>query len=166
LARHPAGALAGSVAGLEGIDRAWAAAAKDPRFIKVQDEVVEQLYYRPTMKSADSLGLRSALGRTILYDTIIQHGNTPAPDSLPALIARTNKAAGGSPASGVPETRWLQVFLRVRRADLAHAYDPTTREVWAESVARVDALSSLLASHNMKLDAFHLDAAGYNVRIH
>ena len=140
-----------SVAGLEGYAQAWAQAAKDPLFRQAQDNEVDEVYYRPAMKQANTLGLHTAIGRAIIYDTIIQHGEGNTPDSLGALITRTNTAAHGTPATGVNELTWLQEFLDTRRADLAHAYNFDTREAWALSVDRVDALLALLNGGNLDL---------------
>src|SRR4030095_14728228 len=102
--------------------------------------------YRPAMAAADQLGVKTALARAVLYDTIIQHGDGEDPDGLPALIARTEKEVGGSPKTGVDEQLWLSTFLKLRRSTLANASDPATREAWAESVSRVDVLVSIQES--------------------
>lgn len=142
----------GSLVGLEGLEAAWQQAAHDPRFRRAQDAVVDKEYFGPAMDRADALGVKSPLGRAVLYDTDIQHGDGDDPDSLGALVAATNRAMGGSPAEGVDEHAWVQRFLAVRRADLAHAHDPSTREAWAESVDRVDVLAGLANAGNWNLD--------------
>lgn len=154
---------AGSVEGLAGLENAWNTAARDPRFRAAQDQVVDTLYFRPAMARAAQAGLRSPLGQAIFYDSIIQHGNGNDPDGLPALIQRTNARLGGSPAQGVDEKQWLAGFLAVRREDLAHAYDASTRQVWAESVGRADALANVLASGNLNLDGpVHVNTEEYD----
>lgn len=154
----------GSMKGLDGLGAAWAEAAKDPAFRAVQDQQVDTLYYKPSQKHADALGLVSALARGQLYDAIIQHGDGSDPDGLPALIARTNAKAGGSPKSGVDERKWLATFLAVRKADLSHASDPATRKEWAGSVDRVGVYEDLLRAGNLSLkgpfEVKHGDFAG------
>jgi chitosanase len=146
---------------LQGLEAAWGRAAKDARFRQVQDEVVERTYFLPAMAQADRVGLKTALGRAIFYDTIIQHGNGTDPDGLPALIARTN-----AKAPGADEPKWLAAFLAERRADLAFAHDPATRPVWQVSVGRVDALASILRAGNLDLHGpIRLKAGGYDVTI-
>ena len=153
-----------TVTGLEGLEPAWADAAADARFRAAQDAVVDRLYYDPAMAHADALGVASALGRAVLYDTIIQHGDGDDLDGLPALIARTGTQVQGDPAHGVAEKRWLKAFLAMRRADLLNPYDPATQAVWAESVGRVDALASILVAGNMALRGpFRLHAGGYDI---
>jgi chitosanase len=51
----------------------------------------------------------------------------------------------------VDEKAWLVAFLKTRRATLAHASDPETRAVWAESVGRVDIFKLLADSGQWEL---------------
>ena len=141
----------GSAVGLDGFAAAWSAAARDAAFRTAQDDVLDRLYFVPAMKRADSLHLTLPLARAALYDAIIQHGEGDDADGLPALLARTSKAVAGTPASGVDEKRWLEAFFTVRRADLAHASDASTRQAWSESVGRVDALRAVAATGNYEL---------------
>lgn len=141
----------GSVAGLGGLPQAWQSAANDPVFRAVQDQVVDETYYRPALARAAQQGLRTPLAIAAVYDAIIQHGEGDDPDGLPALLTRTASQAGGTPASGVNERTWLDKFLTVRRADLAYSYDPATRAGWAESVGRVDVFRQILNAGNFDL---------------
>ena len=140
-----------AVSGLGGFEAAWSKSAEDAVFRSSQDEIVDREYYRPAMEIGDTLGLKTALARAVLYDTIIQHGGGEDPDGLPAVIAKTQQVAGGSPQSGVDEKVWLSAFLKVRREVLEHASDPATRKAWAESTYRVDVLSSIADAGNYDL---------------
>lgn len=142
----------GSTSGLQGYEAAWRQAAKDPAFRAAQDAEVEATYFGPSQRLADGLALRTPLARAQLYDAIIQHGDGDDPDGLPALIARANTAAGGSPATGVDEQAWLRRFLAERRRTLAHAHDPATRREWAQSVDRVGVFEDLVAAGAWALD--------------
>lgn len=144
-------AESGSVVGLEGFAAAWTTAARDPAFRTAQDDVEDRLYFIPAMKRADALHLATPLARAELYDAIIQHGEGDDPDGLPALLAKTAKTVSGTPATGVDEKKWLEAFFTVRRADLAHASDASTRAAWAESVSRVDAVRAIAKSGNYDL---------------
>jgi hypothetical protein len=53
----------------------------------------------------------------------------------------------------VRESRFLRAFLKVRRATLAHAHDPSTRAAWAQTVHRVDAWSYLVRTGLWRLAA-------------
>ena len=149
--KQVAATMDASLEGLDGLAEDWKQAAKDPTFRAVQDEVVEDLYYRPAVKYWKALGLKTPLGLLILYDTIIQHGDDNDPDGLPALIRRTIERAGGAPGADLPESEWLALFLQTRREDLAHSFDADSRAVWAESVSRCDILSDLLRKENYGL---------------
>ena len=137
--------------GLDGFERAWRSAADDPVFRQVQDRVTDDLYGAPARKFAADNGVRSALGLAILVDTAIQQGTDNDPDGLPAMVRKTNAEVGGTPASGVDETTWLQGFLDTRRNTLENPSSSDTGEVWSESVGRVDALRALLDAGNLDL---------------
>lgn len=142
----------GDVSRLHGFVQAWKLAAKDKVFCEVQDTIVDEWYFNPAMQHASRVGIQTALGKAIFYDTIIQHGDGEDPDSLLALIEATKKHIGFLP-KGNNEKDWIAHFLEVRRHDLVHAFNVDTREVWKQSVGRVDALKQLVISKNFNLDA-------------
>lgn len=144
---------------LDGFMTAWAQAAQDPLFRAVQDEVVNEWYYQPAMRHAVAYELHTALAMAVLYDTIIQHGDGEDLDGLPALLQRT-------PRNGTYERDWVIAFLRTRRADLANAHDPSTREAWAQTVGRVDVLSAIAATGNYDLNGpIKVNTAGFEATI-
>src|SRR5262249_17902578 len=118
---------------------------------RAQDDLQDELYYQPSAKHSDSLGLRTALARTAIYDALLMHGGGDDPDGLLALLERTRQEVGGSPATGGDEAAWLSAFLRVRRPDLAPASTPETRAVWAKSVGRIDVFRTLADQGNWDL---------------
>lgn len=118
---------------LVGFDAVWRGLAGDPDFDAAQDSVTDRLYYRPAMAYADDLGLKTALGRFVLYDAIVQHGDGDDPDGLSAMIDRADLGDGAP----LDEARWIARFLAVRMRTLRHATDPSTRAAWAESTDRV-----------------------------
>jgi chitosanase len=140
------------VSRLIGFKKAWESLGDNKVFRAVQDEVVDELYYQPAMNRASQVGIQTALGKAIFYDTIIQHGDKDDPDGLPALIAVTKMKVGGTPKTEINDKKWISTFLDVRRADLAHAHDPDTRKEWAKSVGRVDSLKQLVKSGNFDLN--------------
>jgi chitosanase len=152
-----------STEGLNGFAKTWEIAARDAVFRKVQDDVTDKIYYQPAMRHARNLGLQTALAQAAIYDTIIQHGNGEDPDSLSAILERTNQELGGTPATGVDEEIWLDNFLKVRREDLAHAYDENTRAEWSQSVGRCDVLRMLAKQGNYNLSGvIMVDVGGFN----
>ncbi len=142
----------GNVSGVPGLPVAWATAAKDSAFLQAQDQVTDELYYVPAMQKADELGIKSALGRAILFDTIIQHGGGTGPDSLQAIVDRTVAMMQGSPLSNVDENKWLNAFLVVRSQNLLSPSNMATKAVWAESESRLDVWQQLLNAHNLDLE--------------
>ena len=156
----------GSIVGLEGLPAAWAAAATDAHFRATQDRVVDTTYFVPAMGHADAVGATLPLTRAVLYDTIIQHGDGSDPDGLGALLTATRARVHGTPKTGVDERVWLDAFLTIRRADLAHASDPSTRDVWAESVGRVDVLREIARAGNYALEGpLHVASKDWNATV-
>jgi len=137
-----------STEGLNGFPDAWEKAAQDPLFREAQDNVSDKFYYLPALKHAVRLGLEKDFSRIALYEAAIQHGTGDDPDGLPSMIKRASLAAK-PPAAGGDERAWLEQFLKIRRAALAHASDPATSAAWAESVGRADAMLAIFASGNM-----------------
>ncbi|CAN5544140.1 chitosanase [soil metagenome] len=141
----------GSVKGLKGLAKAWREAAKDPIFRHIQDGYVEERFLAPVLQHCANLGLKTPLAKAAVYDTMIQHGSDGDEDGLPALLKKTKAEVGGTPATGVDEKKWLEAFLKVRRADLAQAANKETREEWAMSVGRCDVLLELAKAGNYDL---------------
>ncbi len=137
--------------GLAGFSDAWAQCAADNDFRQIQDDVTDDLYWRPSQRRADDLGLETPLARAFIFDTIIQHGDDEDPDGLGALVSRAALSAGGTRAEGVDEHLWLEAFIAARRADLAHCSDESSRAEWAGSVGRCDVFSRIAASGNYEL---------------
>lgn len=138
-----------STTGLDGFPDAWAQTShSDPLLNQVQDQVSDQLYFDPAVRRAAQMGVTSALGQLVVWDTIVQHGEGDDPDGLPAIqnevVARFGTVAGN-------EAAWLTDFLEVRRAHLLNAADPDTRDAWRDSVSRVDALESLVRAGDLDL---------------
>jgi chitosanase len=140
-----------STDGLDNLEDAWGTAAVDSIFRKVQDAVVDEEYYWPAVDHADELGLVFPLSLLNLYDACIQHGDGDDPDGLQAIISRATAQVGGAPADDIDEHEWLQAFMNIRRSVLLNPADPDTREEWAESVGRVDALIAIFQSGNVNM---------------
>ena len=137
--------------GLKGFPQAWKRAAKDPLFRAIQDDLVEELFWAPALEHARKLHIRTPLAIAAIHDSIIQHGNDSDPDGLPALLEHTRKEAGGTPATGISEKKWLAAFLNVRREHLTNASEPATREEWRNSPDRILVLEAIAKSDNYNL---------------
>ncbi len=137
---------------LQGFPDAWKAAAQTEAMKAAEDREVDRSSYEPALAHARALGIHTSLALAELYDAVVMNGDGDDADGVPALIHAATSRAGGTPKAGVSEHKWLQSFLTVRRADLAHAHDPETRKEWAKAVSRVDVFSDLLAAGNDDLD--------------
>lgn len=160
-----AAAESGDTSKLVGFPLAWQNAAKTKAMRAAEDREVDNVSFLPAMAHADDLGLKTILARAEIYDAVVMHGDGDDPDGVPALITAATKDAAGTPKSGVPEHVWLKSFLKVRRADVAHASDADTRDTWAEAVGRVDVFSDLLAAGNDDLHGPIQVGRGYDVKV-
>lgn len=131
---------------LRDLPRDWKKECQDNQFIVAQNRIADQLYYNPAMSHSNVLGITSEVGKLILFDTIIQHGNANDPDGLPSIIKQANNKLGGSPAGGINEKTWLTTFLNIRKSILLNPSNSETQEVWSESVDRCDFYKSLVNS--------------------
>jgi chitosanase len=110
-------------------------AGADPVMRTIQDTFFERMYFIPACKSAESMGLTTALGHAVAYDSEIQGGWA----RLSAKLASV-KASGG-------EAAWLAQYLELRRAWLLAAHAPLPATAY-----RVDTLAALLAAGNQELN--------------
>jgi chitosanase len=141
-----------SVVGLDGFVAAWKVAANDAQFIAAQDSVNERLYRVPARQLAAQLGGVLPLTKLALYEAGIQHGYGTDYDAIHKIVERAALAAGGTPAKGIDEKKWLQAVLIERRADLLNPANKATAAGWAASVSRADAIQSLYNASNFNLD--------------
>jgi chitosanase len=143
--------------------RDWVAAGADPVMRKVQDAYVEETYFKPALKAAWDLGLRTPLGIACAYDAIIQMDTEPL---FKAIGGQFAAAHGGrvKPAGEAEEASWLRLYLAERKKELS------VTPVGAATTSRVDALGQILDSGNFDLalpiefqysgNTFRLTAAG------
>jgi chitosanase len=146
LPRLPPKARGADTRELKDFPAAWMAAAKDSTdMAEACEAVADALYFNPAMKAAESFGMASPLGRAIVYDTALQHGDGDDHDSLRAIFRRTKAATSG--VSDMAQADFLFAFLEVRRDVLLKPADKATEKGWRESVTRVDALQNILAEN-------------------
>ncbi len=128
---------------LTGFAAAWRKEIKSSKFLGIAcDEEADALYFRPAVESAAAVGIHSAIGKAIFYDTILQHGASTDPDSLPSILQRTLEEIGDVEDNS--EAEFLRGFLNIRRSVLEEPANRETREVWRASARRIDALLNLL----------------------
>jgi len=155
-----------SVSELKGYEKAWRDSASVKEFKDAQDAIVTKLYYQPSKSYANQLGLKLAISRAFLYDTIIQHGDGKDGDSISALIKKTTSQLDGSPKDGVDEVTWLSVFIDIRKADLKNPDNDETKDVWKTSTGRCDVFKQILDAENYSLAGpIKIKTAEYKVTV-
>lgn len=98
-----------SVTGLDGFIKD-VQNCNDPLFKQAQIDMLDELYYNPAMKLADSIGAKNALTRAFIYDMCVRHG----PDDAKHII----DDAGTTPKQGADENAYLLKLLSLRDAKL------------------------------------------------
>ena len=124
-------------------ERAWKAAADDPRFREAQDHERDRVYFDPAVDQAQADGLRE-LGQFCYYDALVMHGDGDDPASFGG-IRKTAMSHAKTPADGGDETKYLNAFLDARVAAMK------TEEGHADT-SRVDTMQRVfLAAGNLSL---------------
>ncbi len=123
---------------LRGLVDGWNDSMKDHKLRQVRHALFENFYWDPCLEYCEKLGLQLPISQAVLYDTIIQHGDSNDPDSLGAILSSIDTCAEED------EAAWLSEFLYHRQNILEHAFNQDVREVWKESAVWVDALRQLL----------------------
>lgn len=131
----------GDTTGLDGFEAAVHAAASDAAFRYAQDVVHQNLYFKPAMSLAASVGATWPITKGEIYDACIQHGC----DGAAKLAGQASAAAGGGPRRA-GEGKWLKAYFAARRTTLEAG-----GKAWSQSVSRVDAYAAILASGNIGL---------------
>lgn len=114
-------------------------AGMDPVMRETQDLLFDEGYLTPAQRDAKQLGIRTALGLAVVYDSKV-HG------SFERIRDRTTKALSGWPVD-IGEEQWITEYLRQRRAWMAAHSDPMLRRC----VYRPDTYLGIAASGNWDL---------------
>jgi chitosanase len=108
-------------------------AATAPAFDKCQDDLVDSIYWAPTLPIMTKWGLTSALARASLYDAFVVHGES----NVNNLASQTNGDTGNgaqkpatAPLSQAAESTWLEAF-HLRRVALLNSSG-----AWRGAIAR------------------------------
>jgi len=143
-----------STKNLQGLVEAWKTSSSDSDFRKIQDEVVDELYFNPALEKANKLGLKYPLSLLSLYDTNIQHGE----NGLDRLIKKTGNNT--SPKDGYDEIEWLREFNEHRKVEL------NKDSTWRDSIVRVTELLDLIDEGNTQLKPFTMTIEEYDDEKH
>lgn len=116
------------------------AVGSEPIMQQAQDAVFDLNYFMPAVALADDIGLTTALGLLVIYDTCIHSG--------PGRVA-SHRAAfpEKSPKNGGDEKAWVKAYINTRRAWLAGSSNALVQR----TVYRQDALLDLVKDGNWEL---------------
>ncbi|CAG2173445.1 unnamed protein product, partial [Oppiella nova] len=135
------------VLNLKGFPMAWKSSASDPVFRIIQDRVNDELYYRPAMRLAFTLNLRSALSKCIIYDTISQHGVYKTVNTFKTIIPR-NESKEKDKMILQTEKIWIRHFLKLRQILLEDYEHRVHTNEWLHDMDSVDGLLDLISEGN------------------
>jgi len=107
------------------------ACADDPVMRETQDRFFDDGFWQPAVRAAVKLGIRSALGTAVVYDSTV-HG------SWARIRGETDQAAG--PLDQIGEQAWIGAYVATRRRWLAtHSI-----AILRNTVYRMDAFQRLI----------------------
>jgi chitosanase len=106
-------------------------AGDDPVMRDTQDAFFDRVYWEPSLKSAQAVGVASALGTSVVYDSKI-HG------SWHRMRDRTVERFGTVASLG--EAEWVRCYVQVRRQWLATHSNP----LLPKTVYRMESFESLM----------------------
>lgn len=113
-------------------------AGLDPVMQDTQDEFFDRVYWNPSVSFANRLGIQTALGTAVVYDSIL-HG------SWVRMSDRTINNFGT--VANIGEKTWISHYVDVRRDWLAS--HPI--RLLQKTVYRMDALKRLISNNNWDL---------------
>lgn len=114
------------------------AAGDDPVMHDVQDALLDRLWWMPSVLGANRIGVSSALGVAVVYDSHL-HG------SWRAMRDRTDLRYGK--ATSIGERRWIAAYVSERRAWLSTSNVAPLRK----TVYRMDELGRLITEERWEL---------------
>ena len=116
-------------------------AGADPKMQSAQDAIFDENYWNPAVNHAKQIGLNTALGHAVVYDTCIHSG--------PGRVA-THRAAfpQKSPANGGDEREWVKAYVSARKAWLLGNSNPLVQK----TIYRMETFEKLMAEGNWDLN--------------
>jgi len=122
----------------EGVKDLLRQAGDDPVMRATQDAFFDRAYWQPALRRAAALGLRTALGVAVVYDSIV-HG------SYGRIRDRTTRKVGT--CAEVGERTWIKAYVKERRNWLAKHRN----KLLGRTVYRMDAFLSIIKSRRWQL---------------
>ena len=117
-------------------------AGEDPVMREAQDEIFDSGYWIPALGHASNIGLKTALGYLVVYDTCIHSG----PGGIANIRAKFPEA---SPSKGGDEKAWITAYVKARRGWLLGNSNPLVQK----TVYRMDAFDVLINTDSWDLIA-------------
>jgi chitosanase len=116
-------------------------AGSDLKMQQAQDEVFDKVYWAPAVNHANNIGLKTALGHLIVYDSTIHSGAN-------GVTIIRNLFSQKSPANGGDEKEWCLAYINARRNWLLS----NPNDLVKRTVYRMDALKAIADSNNWDLN--------------
>lgn len=117
-------------------------AGADPIMQKAQDEIFDSFYWNPAVTHAVNIGLKTALGYLVVYDTCIHSGS----GGVPMIRAKFPEPP---PSKGGDEKSWVIAYIKARRNWLLNHRNPIVQK----TVYRQDAMLKIIEEDNWDLQA-------------
>jgi chitosanase len=112
----------------------------EPTMIEAQDQIFDELYWRPAQYQCEAMALVLPLSWAVVYDTCV-HSGLKGVDRIRARFP------AACPANGGLETSWTAAYVEARRAYLAgHSNELVRRTVY-----RPDAFAALIRERRWSL---------------
>jgi len=111
----------------------------DPLFVTAQLYELDQLYWDPAITMANKIGAKYNLTLAFIYDMSVRQG----PDGAQDIIDSATSALGGTPATGINETTYLNKLMTVR--------DGVLKREGLGDVDRDNGFKTVLSSGNVNL---------------
>ena len=135
-----------NVENLVGLIDAWSLSAKDPVFRKIQDDIVDELYFNPALKEARKIGARLPITLLNIYDASIQHGLDGVKDII-------NQISLAQPKDGGDEIAWLKDFNDKRLYVMLNT-EVAGKKIWDKTIYRQHELVDMIEDENYNLQPF------------
>lgn len=113
-------------------------AGNDPVMHYVQDQFFDRVYWEPSLKAGNNMGINKALGTAVVYDSHV-HG------SWKRIRDITDSEQGS--AKSIGEQSWISEYVNKRKNWLEHHDNPLLRR----TVYRMDAFRQLIDGGNWDL---------------
>ncbi len=120
-------------------------AGADAVMQRVQDEFFDRAYWEPALAAAQRVGISTALGSGVVYDSFIHGAWRRLRDATSARVGLPSRSAGSSTGEG--ERAWVPEYVALRRDWLANHPNPVLRG----AVYRMDTFAALIEAGNWAL---------------